>query len=135
MTEIYNFQKHYVKCVKIRSFFWSVFSRTRKIWTRKNSVFGHFSRSKAFSQSRSYKKVLWNYALQLYWNHTSGWVFSCKFAANFQNIFLQRHLWWTASKVSLRRFILDFRNYVSYNASVSISSDSQCIKIRLQKRI
>ena len=26
-------------------------------------------------------------ALQLYWNHTSAWVFSCKFAAYFQNNF------------------------------------------------
>ena len=26
-----------------------------------------------------FKKV----ALQLYWNHTSAWVFSCKFAAHF----------------------------------------------------
>ena len=26
-------------------------------------------------------------ALQLYWNHTSSWVFSCKFAAYFQNTF------------------------------------------------
>ena len=26
-------------------------------------------------------------ALQLYWNHTSAWVFSCKFAAFFQNTF------------------------------------------------
>ena len=26
-------------------------------------------------------------ALQLYWNHTSGWVISCKFTAYFQNTF------------------------------------------------
>ena len=26
-------------------------------------------------------------AKQLYWNHTLAWVFSCKFAAYFQNIF------------------------------------------------
>ena len=25
--------------------------------------------------------------LQLYWNHTLAWVFSCKFAAYFQNTF------------------------------------------------
>ena len=31
-------------------------------------------------------------ALQLYWNHTSVWVFSCKFAAYFQNIFPYEHL-------------------------------------------
>ena len=40
---------HALKCPKIRSFFWSVFSciRTecRKIRTRKNSIFGHFSSS------------------------------------------------------------------------------------------
>ena len=38
-----------MKCVQIRSFFWSVFSHIRteyaKIRTRKNSTFGHFSRS------------------------------------------------------------------------------------------
>ena len=28
-----------------------------------------------------------NTAKQLYWNHTSAWVFSCKFAAHFQNTF------------------------------------------------
>ena len=42
-------QSHYVKSVQIRSYFWSVFSCIRteykKIRTRNNSVFGHFSRS------------------------------------------------------------------------------------------
>ena len=54
--------QHCIEIVQLRSFFWSVFSRTRteygeilrslriqsecgKIQTRKNSVFGHFSRS------------------------------------------------------------------------------------------
>ena len=32
-------------------------------------------------------------ALQIYWNHTSAWVFSCKFAAYFQNTFYEEHLW------------------------------------------
>ena len=50
---------HWVKIVQIQSYFWSIFSciRTecrvnlriqsecRKIWTRNNSIFGHFSRS------------------------------------------------------------------------------------------
>ena len=40
---------HCVKSVQIRSFFWSAFScirsKYKKIWTRKYSVFGHFSRS------------------------------------------------------------------------------------------
>ena len=42
-------KRHCVKSVQIRSFFWSVFSliqsKYTKIRTRKNCVFGHFSRS------------------------------------------------------------------------------------------
>ena len=55
---------HCVKCVQIRSFFWSVFSRIQsecgKIRTRKNFVFGHFSRSvsdKPVSRDRGKKGV------------------------------------------------------------------------------
>ena len=40
-------------------------------------------------------------AKQLYWNHTSLWVFSCKFAVYFQTTFSQEHLW-TAASVLLR---------------------------------
>ena len=36
---------------------------------------------------------------KLYWNHTSAWVFSCKFAAYFQNTFFWEHLWVDASFV------------------------------------
>ena len=39
-------------------------------------------------------------ALQLYWNHTSAWVFSCKFAAYFQNTFSSEHRWVAASEWS-----------------------------------
>ena len=39
-------------------------------------------------------------ALQLYWNHTSAWVFSRKFAAYFQNNFSLEHLWRDASDMS-----------------------------------
>ena len=35
---------------------------------------------------------------QLYWNCTLAWMFSCKFAAYFQNTFSQQHLWRAASK-------------------------------------
>ena len=38
-----------VKSVQVRSFFWSVFSR---IWTRKNSVFGHFSYSEELHHNK-----------------------------------------------------------------------------------
>ena len=37
--------------------------------------------------------------LQLYWNDTSAWVFSSKFAAYFQNTFSKERLW-TATSVS-----------------------------------
>ena len=40
-------------------------------------------------------------ALQLYWNHTSVWVFSCKCAAYFLNTFYQEHLWKAASGYTL----------------------------------
>ena len=36
-------------------------------------------------------------ALQLYWNHASAWVLSCKFVAYFQNTFSQEHVWTAAS--------------------------------------
>ena len=36
-------------------------------------------------------------SLQLYWNRTLAWVFSCKFTAYYQNTFLQVHLWGAAS--------------------------------------
>ena len=36
-------------------------------------------------------------AKQLYWNCTSAWVFSCKFAAYSQNTFSSEHLWRAAS--------------------------------------
>ena len=35
--------------------------------------------------------------LQLYWNHTSAWISSCKFAACFQKTFLWEHVWRAAS--------------------------------------
>ena len=46
---------HCVKSVQIQNFFWSVFSciqsKYRKIQTRKNSVFGHFSRSESLVET------------------------------------------------------------------------------------
>ena len=43
-------------------------------------------------------------ALQLYWNRTSVWVFSCKFAAYFQNTFFQEQLWTAASGSKTRKY-------------------------------
>ena len=45
-------------------------------------------------------------AKQLYWNRTSAWVFSCKFAAYFQNTFYQDHLGVAASVFSILWFPL-----------------------------
>ena len=39
-------------------------------------------------------------ALQRYWNHSSEGVFSCKFAACFQNTISKDHLWVAISEVS-----------------------------------
>ena len=40
-------------------------------------------------------------ATQLYWNRSSAWLFSFKFAAYCQNIFSQEHIWRAASEISL----------------------------------
>ena len=50
-------------------------------------------------QENTYGKVSFNkVAKQLYWNHTSAWVFSCKFTAYFQNTFFTEHLRATTSE-------------------------------------
>ena len=57
-----SLQKHCVKSVQIRNYFWSVFSciesKYRKMQTINNSVFGHFSRSDIINDSL--KKMLEN---------------------------------------------------------------------------
>ena len=56
---------HCVKSVQIQSFFWFVFScirsEYRKIRTRKNSVFGHLSRSDLTSLWTDFRPIRWNY--------------------------------------------------------------------------
>ena len=37
------------------------------------------------------------FAMQLYWNHTSAWMISSKFAAFLQNTISEEHLWNAAS--------------------------------------
>ena len=74
--------KHRVKSGQIRSFFWFVFPRIRtgfrKIRTRKNSVFGNFSRSgsrqlleiiQSNSQMREYP-CIWNTSLRSHHDKT-----------------------------------------------------------------
>ena len=49
LKKAWNYNNHWVKSVQIRIFFWSIFpcirTEYRKTRARKNSVFGHFSRS------------------------------------------------------------------------------------------
>ena len=47
------------------------------------------------------KRNFYKVAKKLYSNHTSARVFSCKFAAYFQNTFFKEHLWIAASDDSL----------------------------------
>ena len=55
-------QRHCVKSVQIRSYFWSVFSciqsEHRKIRTRNNSVFGHFSRTEKRTGDNNFKTTI-----------------------------------------------------------------------------
>ena len=37
------------------------------------------------------------FAMQFYWNHTSAWVISCKFAAFLQINFTEEHQWRASS--------------------------------------
>ena len=57
------------------------------------------TKQKLHSKRCYYEKVFWKYAVNLQenthaevWNHTSAWLFSCKFAAYFQNTFFQEYL-------------------------------------------
>ena len=45
-------------------------------------------------------------AKQLYWNHTSAWVFSCKFAAYFRTLFPKNTSGWLLLNIN----VLDFEN-------------------------
>ena len=64
---------------------------------RAKNYCNNLTRTEAITQRCSLEKVFWKYAANLqenvhaevrfYWNCTSAWVFSCKFAAYFQNTF------------------------------------------------
>ena len=50
---------------------------------------------------------------ELYGNHTSAWVFPCKFAAYYQNIIIYKHLWRAASILINTKVLLwdTWKNY------------------------
>ena len=50
-------------------------------------------------------------ALQFYWNHTSACVFSCKFAAYFQNTIPWEPIWWKGASEELN---INFRSEIDF---------------------
>ena len=99
-------QSHCVKCVQIRTFFWSVYSRIPteygeirsiyrdiqseygKIQTRKNSVFGHFSRSDR--QELLCKKGAYKNFPEFTGGVSSGTGVSCEFCDILKNTFFRK---------------------------------------------
>ena len=64
--------------------------------------------NKVAKQSKAKQQTL----LQLYWNRTLAWEFTCKFAAYFQNTFSYEHLWMTASEGLYLFYSLQYQNFV-----------------------
>ena len=57
-----------------KSKFWLYFQIVKALWSSK-------------MEKQPSRGVLSKRCSELYWNHTSAWVFSCEFAAYFQNTF------------------------------------------------
>ena len=65
-------------------------------------------------------------AKQVYWNHTSAWVFSCKFAAKFQNNFFSEHLRMTAFENFIYLFFCLFIFSVKWTLFFSLQKGENC---------
>ena len=74
------------------------------------------------------------FALQLFWNHTSAWVFSSKFDAYFQNAFSKEHLWRATSVVRCSWFLLITSiSHKSYSEKLEqFASINQKVNLNLQ---
>ena len=57
-------------------------------------------------------------AKQLYWNQTSAWVLSCKFAAYFQNIFFWEYLRVAASGDRFQRLFFNWTSAHCFKSSM-----------------
>ena len=66
------------------------------LWTKNLAFFPYF-----YHQKQPFRGFV---ALQLYWNGTSTWVLSCKFAVYFQNTFSKKHPW-MANSVLWNKFL------------------------------
>ena len=71
-------------------------------------------------------KLQSNFTKQLYWNHTSAWVFSCKFAAYFQNTFFKEHLWVAASVYIMLQKIQIHNLFITNKFSLLLEALSNC---------
>ena len=56
-------------------------------------------------------------------NHTSAWVFSCKFAAHFQNTFSQEHLWMVASEYNKQQIFPIWWSWIFVNKTLLSNYD------------
>ena len=120
--------EHCVKSVQIQSFFWSVFSC---ILSEYGEILRITSYSVRMRQNMDRKKLCvrplftqWKF----YWNHTSAWVFSCKFHAYFRTppdgCFWNRKL-----HVNKRGNSLLANNFIKYlRSSFWILDDLSCVK-------
>ena len=84
----------------------SYLEKGRKYWNEKQKQPSGRVLNKRFSENMQqiYRKTPMpkcdfnKVDLQFYWNHTSAWVFSSKFAAYFQNTFSEEQVWTAASE-------------------------------------
>ena len=70
-------------------------------------------------------------ALQLYWNHTSAWLFSWKLAAFFQNTFLEGT---SGGGMLLQSLFVHFealRNFLAFDLAFSLIIRILCFLLRL----
>ena len=58
-------------------------------------------------------------AIQLYWNHTSAWVTSCRFVADLQNTFSEDHIWRAATVYLYLIFLIRHLKKTSLNLVLS----------------
>ena len=80
-------------------------------------------------KSRHLRGVL-KIALQLYLNCISPWVFSCKFAAYFQNTFSGEHLWTAPSVYGYKgsKNMPDMRNIETNDNKMKVRQHNEKIK-------
>ena len=79
-------------------------------------------------------------ALQLDWNRTSTWVFSCKFFVYFQNSFFWEYFWRTVSvcihgKWSSWDFLIKLREIQIFKTFLRVTDSFKSINFALAKHI